>query len=337
MRLGRRTPPQSTLRLRDAVMSVTMPLTVPSDSFYHIQNHQSELNEIPADQREVLFPFLLNAKYMNSRLSPQTRQLRGTEIKVRNFSLCWLTGTPDPILWEQLVPGQKLGELTDHRRELVVRALEHLADRHPDAFDVVRNFVRLICWVDLVPDLKGDEPIGGGTSPLLPLTVFMSNSAMRGLAPNTAAAHRSPRILAENFLHEATHNRLGIYIAEEDVFVESYDAETSPMLDIVWHYEPDGSHPKWALDRALHAACVYNELFEYRMRELADEGCESYERDAFIEASAVGARAVDHLTQHLLCHQDQFTGTGVEFITEVRRRTVNVLARWAQMEVPGRY
>ena len=115
--------------------------------FFNADNYEQDLSSIAADRRNVLFPVFLHGKM--TRTSPPLSHEGAESIRldVAGKRFDWL-GNLNPSIWKSLpVRSYHLVEQTDYRREHLVKALGHLADRHPSSFAILRSFVRVIGWI----------------------------------------------------------------------------------------------------------------------------------------------------------------------------------------------
>jgi hypothetical protein len=297
------------IMLKSRTSTTEIPRTIAEDSFFNIKNHSAKLSNIAAEDYNLRFPLLLNS-FMRRSPTDETLADRSRTIKIglRGDSFDWLSEI-DPSVWETLlVRNYELAELTEHRRQLLHDALEHLYQHHPESYEYVRTFVKLIGWLVVTDD--SEVRISSGSAPTLPYAVFVSDVGVKEIPPKTSATKDSARLLAENLLHEATHQRITFHLLEHPVLAKGYDTKTAKKIDIGWRKGQN----KWEPDRALHASIVYNEILRYRMRELRDLDCDESARQAFYEGAERGTKAITFLTESLLDSQEYFTEYGMELI-----------------------
>jgi hypothetical protein len=182
----------------------------------------------------------------------------------------------------------------------------------------------MIGWMEMCP--PGQTKIASASCPTLPFAIFTSDLGPRELPPRTVTQSDCHRILAENFLHESTHQRINFYLLETDILVEDYNSATAAKIDIAWR--KGLAQSQWEVDRVLHAALVYNELLRYRLREIQDPSCDPVSRAAFCEAGDAGVNAVRFLADSLLAFQRYFTDFGFELVRSLVRRTDMVAELW---------
>jgi hypothetical protein len=307
-----------------AVLDV--PRTIGERSFFNPENHLSDIAHIPSDQLNLAFPLLLNSKMEQTALVPAD-SITSSSVHVHGTTFEWLSSM-DSTLWSRLpVRDYRLVDQADHRRALLTGALNHLADAHPDSFEVIKRYVRIIGWMEMCP--PGETKIASASCPTLPFAVFTSDLGPRELPPRTVTQSDCQRILAENLLHEATHQRINFYLLENDVLVEDYDSATATKVDIAWRQGLAQS--QWEVDRVFHAALVYNEVLRYRLREIQDPSCDPVARAAFCEAGDAGISAVRFLADSLLGFERYFTDFGFDLVRSLIQRTDTVAEVWTSM------
>jgi len=308
-------------------VTADIPRTIAPESFFNIGNYESELAGIPAAEFNAAFPVLLNSRMGESVFTgPGSGGVLSSGIEAGGSTFGWLLGM-DPSLWESLpVRRYRPAEPTGHRRDLLTSALAHLARAHPDLFALVRSYVRMICWLSVPPPEK--LQIASASAPTLPFTIFTSDLGPRDLPPGTVTESDCHRVLAENLLHETTHQRISFHLLEADVLAEDYDSATAAKVEIAWRKGKQQS--EWEVDRVLHAAIVYNEVLRYRLREIQDASCDPVSLAAFREAGDAATGSVTFLADSLLGFERYFTGYGVEIVRGLRQRTAKIVSAWQE-------
>lgn len=230
--------------------------------------------------------------------------LPATIIRVGGREITWLHQAYDTETIPLFpLPSHRVLPFDPVRLASLTAAYEHLYRNHPDAFDLVTTFSPVLVWAELRPEFKGkDVQITSSSFPAMPLVSFISDKALCHLPPTNVSERPDPRILAENLLHEAIHQRVNLTLLTRPIFREGFDAARAPKIPIAWRANSVARNQSWELDRTLHAICVYKGVVGYRERELRDAGLPA-DLQAFLGAAALaGSHALTYLVRHFSEH-----------------------------------
>ncbi|MDY0815255.1 hypothetical protein [Kitasatospora purpeofusca] len=160
------------------------------------------------------------------------------------------------------------------------------------------------------------------SDPALPYVIAFSEKARHHIPPNTVSPEPSSLFLAENLLHEGTHQLISFHVLQNKVFADGYSTETSPKIEIKWRAGQGVARNQfWEIDRAFHATCVYNQLLRFRRTELNRDDLTPNERASFRAAYDGGLPAVRYLMRELELLGEHFSPHGIELLADVRQQT----------------
>ncbi|MFE6056413.1 hypothetical protein ACFQ6N_37190 [Kitasatospora sp. NPDC056446] len=160
------------------------------------------------------------------------------------------------------------------------------------------------------------------SDPALPYVITFSDKASRHIPPNTVSEPPSHLFLAENLLHEGTHQSISFHVLQHRVFADGYSSKTSPKIEIKWRAgQGEDRNHYWEIDRAFHATCVYNRLLRFRQIELRRGDLTPNERLSFRSAYDEGLPAVRYLMRELELLREHFSPHGVELLADLRHQT----------------
>ncbi|MER7766990.1 hypothetical protein [Kitasatospora sp. NPDC096140] len=238
------------------------------------------------------------------------RALRREPVTVAGTTFDWFDAAlPREIADEINLTAYEIVEHTDERRAALIHALDRLSLVHPEGFDRVREFVRGLLWVGLKPDVRISS-LTSSSDPALPYVIVFSDKASRHIPPNTVSERPSPLFLAENILHEGTHQSISFHVLQYQVFADRYSSRTSPKIEIRWRAgQGEDRNQYWEIDRAFHATCVYNQLLRFRRTEMARIDLTPDERACFQGSYDEGLQAVRYLMRELELMREHFTPT----------------------------
>lgn len=185
----------------------------------------------------------------------------------------------------------------------------------------MREFVRGLLWVGLKPDVRTSS-LTSSSDQALPYVITFSDKAQLHIPPNTVSEQPSCLFLAENILHEGTHQSISFHVLQHQVFADGYSSETSPKIEIAWRASQGVARNQfWEIDRAFHATCVYNQLLRFRQTELRRDDLTPNERASLQSAYGEGLSAVRYLMRELELLSGHFSLHGVELLADLRHQT----------------
>lgn len=188
-------------------------------------------------------------------------------------------------------------------------ALSLLAGQ-PQFFELVSTFVNTI--IPLETTLT--DPITSATLPDIPFGVFISPRALVHIPPLSIATGPSNAILAENLVHEATHNMVSKDLLTQELISPDYDSSTSEKIAIPWREDMGSS---WELDRMLHAAIVYTRLGMWRDHVLSGAvELNEDERATFAGSREESAGPVQFLIRTVRDYPGFLTDEGRDYFVE---------------------
>ncbi|MGA5818066.1 hypothetical protein ACPC54_09425 [Kitasatospora sp. NPDC094028] len=305
-------------------MSTTIATRVPAGSFFDLDRKDPDLIRIREQGAEPALPFVLMERLVKSGTpyAKHARSLRSEPVTVAGASFDWFDATlPGEIADEINLTNYEIAEHTAERRTALTQALDRLSLVHPDGFAHLREFVRGLLWVGLKPGVRSSS-LTSSSDPALPYVIVFSEKARHHIPPNTVSPEPSPLFLAENLLHEGTHQSISFHILQHQVFAEGYSSQESPKIEIEWRTgQGIARNQFWEVDRAFHATCVYNQLLRFRRTELDRRDLTADERSCFQAAYDEGLPAVRFLMRELELLSDQFSPHGVELLADLRRQT----------------
>ncbi|AUG78655.1 hypothetical protein CFP65_3878 [Kitasatospora sp. MMS16-BH015] len=304
-------------------MSTTIAARVPSGSFFDLTRSDPELAQLREAGAEWALPFALMGRILRSGTpyAEHARTLRSEQLTVAGAAFAWFDAElPREIAADVNLANYRIVEHTDERRAALTAALDRLSLVHPEGFDRLREFVRGMLWVGLKPGVHASS-LTSSSDPALPYVIVFSDKARHHIPPNTVSADPSPRFLAENLLHEGTHQSIALHIHQHQVFADGYSSETSPKIEIAWRAGQGVTRNQaWEIDRAFHATCVYNQLLRFRRTELDRDDLTANERACFQSAYDEGLPAVRYLMRELELLGEHFTPHGMDLLTGLRQQ-----------------
>ena len=164
-----------------------------------------------------------------------------------------------------LLPIQSHQIITPERDfiENINQALD-LLDTVP-TWTVLSKFLEGVCVLQIKPNHRHkDIEITSLSVPVFPFVSFISRKAVYHTPPLNIRPP-APLYVAENLLHEATHQALNLNLIEKDIFMKNYTSQTSPLVEIPWRKNQSVKrNKKWQIDRVLHACVVYVMVASFR-------------------------------------------------------------------------
>ncbi|MGY0460889.1 hypothetical protein ACW14Y_11600 [Kitasatospora sp. cg17-2] len=305
-------------------MNTTIATSVPAGSFFDLGRKDPELLRLREEGAESALPFALMERLIKSGTpyAQHARSLRSENVTVAGVAFDWFDAQlPGEIANEINLTNYEIAEHTDDRRAALSEALDRLSLVHPEGFARVREFVRGLLWVGLKPGVRASS-LTSSSDPALPYIVVFSDKARHHIPPNTVSPEPSPRFLAENLLHEGTHQSISFHVLQHQVFADGYSSKESPKIEIKWRAGQGVARNQfWEVDRAFHATGVYNQLLRFRRTELDRDDLTANERACFEVAYDEGLPAVRYLMRELELLSENFTPHGVELLADLRQQT----------------
>lgn len=217
-------------------MKTAIATRVPVGSFFDLDRKDPVLTRLREEGAEPALPFALMERLVKSgtTYADHARSLRSDPVTVAGVTFDWFDAElPREIADEISLTDYEIAVHTDERRAVLTRALDHLSLVHPEGFARVREFVRGMLWVGLKPGVRTSS-LTSSSDPALPYVIVFSDKASRHIPPNTVSEQPSHLFLAENILHEGTHQSISFHVLQHRVFADGYSAETSPKIEIKW-------------------------------------------------------------------------------------------------------
>ncbi|WP_380279958.1 hypothetical protein [Kitasatospora purpeofusca] len=305
-------------------MKTTIATRVPAGSFFDLGRKGQDLIRLREEGADSALPFALMERIVKSGTpyAEHARSLRSDKVSVAGVSFDWFDAElPGEIADEINLADYEIIEHTDERREALTRALDRLSLVHPEGFARMREFVRGLLWVGLKPGVRTSS-LTSSSDPALPYVIVFSEKARHHIPPNTVSEQPSSLFLAENLLHEGTHQSISFHILQNQVFADGYSSQTSPKIEIAWRAAQGVARNQfWEIDRAFHATCVYNQLLRFRQTELNRDDLTSDERASFRSAYNEGLPAVRYLMRELELLRQHFSPHGAELLVDLRHQT----------------
>ncbi|WP_391205461.1 hypothetical protein [Psychrobacillus sp. L4] len=291
---------------------------IPEGSFFDVNQYQDVLSK--KEYGDFLTPFvlfgnLIDMKNINDQF---LGQVKGNMIKNKYDKYLMLTQLPDEV-WDNLpIKSHELISPTEEQENELSLALNHLSENYPVGYELFSKFARTIAWVRLKDEFKGkDSQITSSSFPILPLCIFVSDKAQHHIPPNSVSKESSYRFLAENLYHEAVHQAVNMNLLMFDIFVDNYNSQDSPKIEIPWRYNQVKRNQYWELDRTFHATVVYSQMIRYRLNQINDTKLKVFERVAFEGSIISGLEAASYLSKSLLNCEQYFTEKGTELIKDL--------------------
>ncbi|MFJ8476238.1 hypothetical protein [Kitasatospora sp. NPDC094011] len=305
-------------------MTTTIAARVPAGSFFDLDRNDPALTRLREEGAELTLPFALMERLVKSGTpySEHARSLRSEPVTVAGATFGWFDAElPSEIADEINLTDYEIVQHTDERRAALTGALDRLSLVHPEGFARVREFVRGLLWVGLKPGVRASS-LTSSSDPALPYVIVFSEKARHHIPPNTVSEQPSHLFLAENLLHEGTHQSISFHALQHRVFADGYSSQTSPKIEIKWRAgQGQDRNQYWEIDRTFHATCVYNQLLRFRQVELARDDLTPDERAGFQSAYAEGLPAVRYLMRELELLSGHFSPHGVELLADLRHQT----------------
>ncbi|WP_329585498.1 hypothetical protein OG500_33005 [Kitasatospora sp. NBC_01250] len=297
---------------------------VPTGSFFDLDRKDPDLIRLREAGAESALPFALMERLVKSgtRYAEHARSLRSDNVTVAGANFDWFDAElPGEIADEINLTDYEIVQHTDERRAALTQALDRLSLVHPEGFARVREFVRGLLWVGLKPDVRTSS-LTSSSDPALPYVIVFSEKARHHIPPNTVSEQPSHLFLAENILHEGTHQSVSFHVLQHQTFADGYSSKTSPKIEIKWRAGQGVVRNQfWEVDRAFHATCVYNQLLRFRRIELDRDDLTANERECFQAAYGEGLPAVRYLMRELELLSGQFSPHGVDLLADLRHQT----------------
>ncbi len=297
---------------------------VPAGSFFDLDRKDPDLIRLREQGAEMALPFALMERLVKSGTpyADHARSLRTEPVTVAGAAFDWFDAELSAEIASEInLTNYEIAEHTDERRAALTSAFAHLALVHPEGFDRLREFVRGLLWVSLKPDVRVSS-LTSSSDPALPYVIVFSDKATHHIPPNTVSEQPSHLYLAENLLHEGTHQSISFHVLQHQVFADGYASQTSPKIEIRWRAgQGEDRNQHWEIDRAFHATCVYNQVLRFRQTELRRNDLTPAERANFQRAYDEGLPAVRYLMRELELLTEHFTPHGRELLADLRHQT----------------
>ncbi|GAA2112080.1 hypothetical protein GCM10009759_54530 [Kitasatospora saccharophila] len=304
-------------------MSTTIAARVPSGSFFDLTRSDPELTRLREEGAESVLPFALMGRILRSGTpyAEHARTLRSEQLTVAGATFDWFDAElPREIAADINLANYRIVEHTDERRAALTAALDRLSLVHPEGFERMREFVRGLLWVGLKPGVPTSS-LTSSSDPALPYVIVFSDKARHHIPPNTVSPQPSPLFLAENLLHEGTHQSIALHIHQHQVFADGYSSATSPKIEIAWRAgQGITRNQAREIDRAFHATCVYSQLLRFRRTELDRDNLTGAERTSFRSAYDEGLPAAHYLMRELENLAGHFTPHGTDLLAGLRQQ-----------------
>ncbi|MFF4815051.1 hypothetical protein ACFY2K_10740 [Kitasatospora sp. NPDC001309] len=305
-------------------MKTAIATRVPTGSFFDLDRKDPDLIRLREQGAEPAMPFALMERLVKTGtpFAEHARMLRSEPVTVAGASFDWFDAElPAEIADEINLADYEIVAHTDERRAALTQALDRLSLVHPEGFARVREFVRGLLWMGLKPGVRASS-LTSSSDPALPYVIVFSDKAARHIPPNTVSEQPSPLYLAENLLHEGTHQSISFHVLQHQVFADGYSSKTSPKIEIRWRAgQGEDRNQYWEIDRAFHATCVYNQLLRFRQTELRRSDLTPDERTSLQSAYDEGLPAVRYLMRELELLREHFTPHGLELLADLRHQT----------------
>ncbi|MBD0692779.1 hypothetical protein [Streptomyces sp. CBMA123] len=305
-------------------MKTAIATRVPVGSFFDLDRKDPDLTRLREQGAEPALPFALMERLVKTGVpyAEHARSLRSETVTVAGMTFDWYEAElPGEIADEINLTDYEIVSHTDERRTALTQALDRLSLVHPEGFARVREFVRGLLWVGLKPGVRVSS-LTSSSDPALPYVIVFSDKASRHIPPNTVSEQPSHLYLAENLLHEGTHQSISFHVLQDQVFADGYSSRTSPKIEINWRAgQGEDRNRFWEIDRAFHATAVYNQLLRFRQTELRRDDLTPAERASFQSAYDEGLPAVRYLMRELELLTEHFTAHGRELLADLRGQT----------------
>lgn len=256
----------------------------------------------------------------------------GDMFTVGGADFWWVYPTDNSFLNDEVsLENHSLVEPNRYIRKSTVEALK-IISKVDWAFSVVKNYSPAFGFLKL--DDKDARPITSCSVPDFPTISFFSDIALRHIPPLSVHGGDSNYILAENIFHESVHQYVNHQILTQGILSASYTSESSPMIDIPWRKNKDGSIQKWQIDRVLHAAVVYTNLLNWRL-----EALKSLENDKdnlltfFADSLPYARNSVINLYKALEDNLDCFTLKGANRIGSLSNQALVAMSKLSEMNI----
>jgi hypothetical protein len=291
--------------------SAVLETTIPEQTLFDAETHAALLGSHPVGSHAIPFALFGELTGRAEASSALLEAIAGEQLRVGDDDYLWLDALPDE-LWQELpLRSHEVVPHTPELRDAITDGLCLMQMIDPEAYRLVRTFVRVIAWVQLRGDYQArDSQITSSSFPVLPFCVFVSPKAQRHIPPNTILDVSSSWLLSENLFHEAVHQAINMNLLLFDVFAPHYDSRLAPKVNIPWRGTSVRRNQEWELDRVFHASVVYRHLLDYRAKLLAEADLNVEERGAFLEATDAGISAAKFLSASLVKFPQYFTDHG---------------------------
>lgn len=202
--------------------------------------------------------------------------------------------------------------------KLVEAAVKILEGDHAEDWQLLQKNLRGITFVKLDPGFQHvDNQVTSITLPGLPYISILSEKAFFHAPPLLIKNAENAVILAENIIHEATHQWVNLNLVDNELINESYSSKTSRKIAIPWRSKAFNPRDRrWPIDRCLHAAVVYLIVARFRKRAMQSVlSVSPYQSEDVRAAVGHGQFLADAVGTQL----DYFTEAGRQFITSLKQ------------------
>lgn len=256
----------------------------------------------------------------------------GDKFIVNDSEFWWVYPKGNSFFNEEVaLENHSLIEPDDYIRESTIEALK-IISKFDWAFSVVKNYSPAFGFLKL--NETRARPITSCSVPDFPTVSFFSSVALRHIPPLSVNEFDSVYILAENIFHESVHQYVNHQILTQGILSESYSSDQSPMIDIPWRKNKDGSVQQWQVDRVLHAAVVYTNLLNWRLEMLQSLGSDKRDLYRFFRESLPYARnSVVNLYKSLEKNLNCFSLKGANRLGLLSSQAVFTLKRLSEMNL----
>lgn len=194
-------------------------------------------------------------------------------------------------IWDLLpINSHKIEPMPEPVEDLLKNSFVVLDKILPADWRVLKKYIGGTGYVSLKPEFaKNDTQITSITIPSFPKISFISAKAAVHIPPAKIVSETSVYYLAENIIHEATHQAINWMLVESDLFLDDYNSESSPLIEIPWRAESKiVRNRRWQMDRCLHACAVYRIAFFaglfrlFSIARFSDDGFDVYSERTFV-------------------------------------------------------
>ena len=161
--------------------------------------------------------------------------------------------------------GEKLNS-SDYHKQLIMEAVSYLNSLNSYYAKSVVDYCGTLFWITVPINYKESyPPLTSASYPALPFATFISDLAIKHIAPVEFITIPKSFALAENLFHESLHQELTILLLSNNIMSNNFNANKQLGIHIPWR------NTYWAIDRVLHATYVYSNLIPFREKAADNE------------------------------------------------------------------